>query len=447
MPLIRIATRWNAWVVRSPLRRMGHSALVAASTSLFAKALGFAKEILVAATFGLSGSLDVYVVAVVLIGVPVSIVLNAVQTAVIAHFSSAPLLSEEESERFATISLLVLAVVAFVLPLWIWALPYALPLLASSFAAEKRHALETALHWLVPYYFFNAFNLLGYGVLQAKGRYLANGLLPIATPLAMILVLLTFGGTAWKLLVISLGLGSAIETLLLLAALYRPGQLGRLVVPHRLKVKAVKPLIHASLALLPGTIMLTISPVVEQAIAAALGEGANASLAYGNKLPAALQGILVTAISITALPYFARQLEQPTYFLHSLNKLARWLLLGGTLLVLPLSLLSTEITGLLYQRGAFDVVATQRVAPIQLAYFAQIPFALLAILGMRAMAALGINRRISLYTGLAVLLQAVLAYTLGSRFGLPGIAWAAVTISALLAAVTLLTVRQSLLEL
>lgn len=447
MSLARAGTRWKAWVARSPLRRLGHSALVAASTALLAKVLGFAKEVVVAAAFGLSGALDVYLVAFVLIGAPVSIVLNAAQTALIAHFSSAPLSIEDESDRFASISLLVLAALAILLPVWLWILPSALPWLASGFGVEKRQALEAALHWLVPYYFLNAFNLLGYGVLQAKGRYLANGLFPAATPLAIMVVLLALGGTGWKILVVSLGLGSAMETVLLFAALYRPGQATRFAMPRRLGIKAIAPLIISTMALLPGTFMLTVGPVVEQAIAAALGEGTNAALAYGYKLPAALLGILVTSIGITALPYFAQQLAQPAYCLHSLNKLVRWLMLGGALLVLPLGLFSTEIIALLYQRGAFDAASTQRVAPVQMAYFAQIPFALLAMLGVKAMAALGLNGVVSAYTAVAVVVQVSLAYVLGTHYGPSGMAWAATLVSALLATTTLLSARTTLVKL
>lgn len=446
MPLDRAATRWLAWVGRSPLRRLGHSALVAALTALLTKALGFAKEVIVAATFGLSGALDVYLVAFVLIGAPVSIVLNAAQTALISHFSSAGLSPNDESDRFASISLLVLAVLTILLPLWLGALPSALPWLASGFGVEKRQALETALHWLVPYYFLNGFNLLGYGALQAKGRYLTNGLFPAATPLTIMIVLLAFGGTGWEILVVSLALGSAIETVLLFAALYRPGP-NRFTMPDHLSIKAIEPLIISTMALLPGTVMLTVGPVIEQAIAAALGEGTNAALAYGYKLPAALLGIVVTSVGITVLPYFAQQLTQPAYCLHSLKKLVRWLTLGGALLVLPLGLFSTEIVTLLYQRGAFDAASTQRVAPVQMAYFAQIPFALLAMLGVKAMAALGLNGLISIYTAVAVLVQVSFAYVLGTYYGPSGIAWAATLVSALLATTTLLTAQTTLVKL
>lgn len=447
MPLAHVISRWNAYVARSPLRKMGHTALVAATTSLVAKSVGFIKEVIVASIFGLSGALDIYLVAFVLIGVPISILLNAVQTALITHLAGANLTPNAEASRFVATSLLTLACLAVLLPIWLWALPYVLPWLASGFSVEKRQALETALYWLIPYYFLNGLNLLGYGVLQAKGRYLANGLLPTATPIVIILALLVWGVTGdWKVLVVSLAIGSAIESLLLLATLYRHGQLA---FPHRLDIKGMDTIIIPSLALLPGAIMLTIGPVIEQAIAAAMGQGSNAALAYGYKLPAALQGILLTAIGITALPYFAKQLGHGnfSYCLHSLNKLTLLLMVGGALLILPLSFFSSDIVGLLYQRGAFDAAATTRVAPIQFAYFVQIPFALVAMLGIKVLAALKLNWLTSAYTAIAVLLQAVLAYELSARYGISGIAWAATLVTALLAATSFFTARLTLLRL
>lgn len=426
---------------------MGHTALVAATTSLIAKSVGFIKEVVVASIFGISGALDIYLVAFVLIGAPLSVLLNAVQTALITHLAGANLAPNEEANRFVATSLVTLACLAVLLPIWLWALPYALPWLASGFSLEKRQALETALYWLIPYYFLNGFNLLAYGVLQAKGRYLANGLLPTATPVVIILALLVWGAVAdWKVLIVSLAIGSAIESLLLLVTLYRHGQFG---FRYGLDIQGINPIMMSSLALLPGSIMLTVGPVVEQAIAATMGEGANAALAFGYKLPSALQGILLTAVGITALPYFARQLGQneSAYCLHSLNKLALWLMAGGALLILPLSFFSSDIVGLLYQRGAFDAAATAQVAPIQFAYFMQIPFALIAMLGVKVLAALKLNWLASAYTAIAVLLQALLAYALSARYGISGIAWAATLVTALLAASSFFTARLTLLKL
>jgi O-antigen/teichoic acid export membrane protein len=81
------------------------------------------------------------------------------------------------------------------------------------------------------------------------------------------------------------------------------------------------------------------------------------------------------------------------------------------------------------------------VAPIQVAYFAQIPFAMVAMLGVKTLAALNRNGLLSLYTALGVLFQILLAYLLSAHHGLPGIAWAAAMVSAMLAISTYLTAR------
>ncbi|WP_297762034.1 glycosyltransferase [Thermosynechococcus sp.] len=272
--------------------------------------------------------------------------------------------------------------------------------------------------------------------------YYANGLLPAATPLAIMLGVFAWGASGgWQVLAVALTAGAAIESGLLLIALARMGLLA-----WTADFKTAAPILSASLGLLPGTFVMAFGPLIEQAIAAGLGEGSNAALTYGYKLPAAVQSILVTAIGITALPYFSAQIGQGrhAYSLHSLNKLTLALLTGGALLALPLGLFSAEIAALLYQRGAFDASATARVVPIQLAYFIQIPFALVTMLGIKAVAALRRNGLLSLYTALGVLLQALLAYALATRHGLPGIAWAAVIVSALMTITTYLTTRGTL---
>jgi putative peptidoglycan lipid II flippase len=413
-------------------------------TSLVAKGLGFIKEVLVASLFGLSGALDIYLVAFVLIGFPVSILLNAGQTALISALAAERSSSAEDGCLYAAMTLLTVACLAVLLPMWLLLLPKVLPWLASGFSPDKRQELETALFWLVPYYFLNGVNLLGYGVLQARGRYLVNGLLPSGTPVLTILVLLAWGATGdWRTLTTALVVGTAFEAVALLVVLYRGNQL---VMPRWCDVPRLKPVIGASLMLLPSTVMLAVGPVIEQAIAASMAEGTNAALGYGLKLPAALQGILLTAIGITALPYFASQLGQnrAAYCLHSLDKLTRWLLAGGMLLAIPLVIFSSEIVTLLYQRGVFDAAATSRVAPIQFAYFVQLPFAIVAMLAVKALAALGREGLMSAYTTAAVVLQGALAYGLGLRYGAAGIAWAATLVSALLAITYFLTARSAL---
>ena len=443
MLLTAALSRWRAFIGESPLRRLGHDALVAAFTSLAARAVGFSKEIVVAAHFGLSGNLDVYFVAVALIGFPLAILLNAIQTAFIARLSAD--IPEVDRKRLYGLTVLgTLLILGTLLPLWLLFLPHGLPWLASGFPPEKRHALETALLWLIPYYFLNGINLLGYGVLQAKRRYLQNGLLPTATPLVIMLTILLIGAAeGWRILAATLVAGALAECVMLLITLYRMEYIG---MPRFSEWGAIKPIFAASLALLPATVIGALLALVEQAIAASLGEGSNASLSYGYRLPTALQSLFVTAIGITALPYFASQIAQQKhdYCLHSFKKMFWVLSVLGMIITLPLVIFSSEITALLYQRGAFDAASVARVVPIQTAYFIQIPFALMTMLGIKTLAALGRNAQVSVIIVIAGILQCTLAYVLTRQFGVAGIAWASTAISAFVALTTFFITRAML---
>lgn len=435
--------KWLDFVDRSPLRKLGHDALIAATVALGARLVGFYKEILVAIHFGLSNNLDVYFVAFVLIGFPLAIVINAIQSVFIAKLSVQNSIVDSQKLLSATMLGTVLILI-LILPIWLWLIPYSLPWVTSGFSLEKKQALELALIWLIPYYFLNGVNLLGYGVLQARKKFFLNGLLPVTTPLViMAVILLSEPSKDWHTLTVGLVLGVAMECLLLMITLQRM----RLVVLPKLSEGYVfYPIINSALLLAPATLIGAIVMLVEQSIAASMTEGSNATLIYGLRLPVALQGLFVTAIGITALPYFASliNMKQFDYCLHSFKKLFLILGVSGFAIALPLLAFSTEITRLLYQRGVFDELAVARVAPIQAVYFTQIPFALLAMLGIKTLAALGRNLEISLIILGTGILQCFVAYELTKKFEVVGIPLGATAASAFVALISYFSVQSIL---
>ena len=405
--------------------------------------MGFIKEIFVASVFGVSDALDVYLLAFVLIGFPLSILLNAIQTVMISSLAAARNNTERAGETYTSTLLVTLLAVSALLPVWLFALQALLPQLASGFSPEKLDWLESALVWMIPYYFLNGLNLLGYGVLQARQRFIQNGLLPALTPLITIPIVYTYGGThAWEILVIALTAGALLEFVALNGILARAGLFRR---PDFRSPELVR-ILQNGKVLLPGTLIMALGPVAEQSIAASLGSGAVATLGYGFRLPAALNGIVVTAIGITVLPYFSALLAEGRagYCLHSLEKIGRWLLFLGLIFAAVLALMSETIVTLIYQRGVFDAAASARVYPIQQVYFLQLPFALLAMLGIRTLVALGRNGIVSLLTAMAVVIQIVLAWSLSTHLGTVGIAWGVTIASAFLAMTTFLWSRRFL---
>jgi putative peptidoglycan lipid II flippase len=451
----RLSTIWGTVLTSSgrllagdsPLRTLIRDSLLAAGCSLVARGFGFAKEVVVAAYYGLSGALDIYLLALALIGLPANILLNAIHPPFVAALASGEAGQREAGQLLMRTTSLVMGWLALLLVLWLLLVPWLFPLLASAFSVEKQDALMSALFWLIPWYFLNAINVLAYGLLQANRRYLANGLIPVVTPIATVFVVVAIGSYPdWRALTIALAAGTALETLWLLALLYRSG----ILVAWPLgEISGAKRVVRNGLPLVPGMLMAALAPVLEQAIAAALGEGANAALGYGYRLPSAVTSVTATAIGITALPYFAKLLGQRrfAYCLHSLEKLSVLIVLGGFLLVTPLMLLSFDIVEVLYQRAAFDAAAAARVAPVQLAYLAQIPFVILSILAVKTLSALGRNVSASLYTTIATMLQVTVALGLGMKIGPAGIAWGAAAGSACLATMSFVAARSTLLKL
>lgn len=140
--------------------------------SLLPKVFSLFKDVAVAASFGASQALDTYLIAFVLIGVPVSIVVVAMQTTLI------PALVNKDSNAAAGLLggaiKLAVALLILALPIWLAVLPAALGVLYPGEAENIRHDLLSACLWLIPYYFFNGINLLLYGALQARKVFLAE---------------------------------------------------------------------------------------------------------------------------------------------------------------------------------------------------------------------------------------------------------------------------------
>lgn len=429
MRFFDIALLWKKSIKTSSLYDFGRTAMVAASTSLFAKCIGFVKELVVAGTFGLSGELDVYLVAFVLIGMPMSVLLNAIQTSLITRLAGSNQREISGPSLFVgtVVATLVLLIISLIL--WFYILPNLLPLLARGFSKDKLNELHAALLWLTPYYFLNGLNLLGYGVLQSKNYHFYNGIIPTLTPLVIIILLnigIDFQG--WKLLAFAICAGTAFEFIALFTTLYK---IKYLVIPSRLPLQIARD----GAALLPGTLIQAFGPVFDQAMAASMESGTNASLSYGFKLSAAIQGILITAVAITALPYFSTQLasQKIDNCIYSLKKLSVILFAGGWLLIIPLIIFSQPIIGFLYERGAFNAAASERVSPIQIAYLLQIPFALVLMMGSKVLTAQRRNVLVSALITISIFLQAGLSYTFGIRYGATGIAIASTLTTALLA--------------
>ena len=409
---------------RALTQPMARAAMLFAGVTGGVKGASFVKEAVVAAAFGVSGAMDAYLMGLMLIGVPMALLLNAVQTAFI------PLCVEVREKRGTQASAFFLRstatatvlVMAAALLLWLAVLPWIIDIVGHGFDLGKRDAVRGMFLWLVPYYFLNGVNLLGHGALQAEKRFVPTALAPTCTIFVTIGIVLGVGGGDVRALVLSLVIGSLLEWIVLHWQLRRGGV--SLLPGHLSLTPEIRRIAKGSVVLLGGSFALSFSPLIEQGLASGLGKGTIAAMGYAFKLPAMISGILVTAVGITVLPFFSEMLARrdDAGCERAFRRYALALFGGGGLLMLFLVAFSEPLVALVFQRGAFRTEDTQLVAQIQRAYLVQIPGALVGMLAMRLLVAQGAYSVVAVNSSLSVVISGVLAWALSRHMGAVGIA-------------------------
>ena len=200
-------------VTRHPVIRA--AAGFAASTTLV-KAVAFLKEAVVAAAFGVGSSMDSYLMALVVVGLPSGMLVNAAQTVFIREYVRiAEVNGETAASRFLRAAMLgLLAALSALLVVWIVALPAILSVVGHGLGPAQRALVSANVHGLIPYYYLSGINLLGYGVLQSRKAFLRAALIPIATPVLTILLVAPLGADL-RILISALTLGTGVETALI----------------------------------------------------------------------------------------------------------------------------------------------------------------------------------------------------------------------------------------
>ncbi len=402
---------------RSRMRTILTTAAKFSALSLLPKILVVAKDAAVAFYFGTGQALDLYLLAFVLIGMPVSIIVIGLHTTLV------PALASKDAETAASLlgGTLKLAIssLLFALPVWLLLLPYALDTLYPTKGESSMPGLLHACYWLIPYYFLSGINILLDGGLQARKVFWPNALLSAMFPISIMLALGLSQQPDIKALLIGTVIGSLLQSVALFTLLVRRNA----IKCRNTAGSGLRPVFIAALPLMIGGIASSLSPMVEQMVAFNLGPGSVSLLSYGNKVPMAVNTLLVTAIGIVILPHFSDMVA-----------LRQWcesrtlhLRLSGILIVIGVVgavlgiLLAETIVRLLFQRGAFTTDDSQQVAEVMQVYLLQLPFLLAAMISTRALAAMG---KTNTLTGIALFqlpLASYLSYLFSGQFGVVGV--------------------------
>lgn len=394
-----------------------------ALTSLV-KAVAFLKEAVVASAFGVGSSMDSYLMALVVIGFPSAVLVNAAQTVFIREYVRVvDVNGDAVASRFLREAVLglVLALTAL-LVIWVAFLPSILAVVGHGLDGAQRTLVAANVYRLIPYYYLNGINLLGYGVLQARRAFLRSALIPILTPLVTIALIASAGGNL-NFLIGALTLGTGLETVFIVFQMVRFHRGGGESAVH--PSQRVREFTWGTLALVPGTLFASLAPVIEQTIASGLGHGAISALGYAGKLPSTLNSLLTTAVGVTILPYFAQRLVQGydescrRFFIRYATLMA----LVGTFVAMAAVLGSEPFVRVAFQRGQFSPADTLLVTALQRAYLWQLPGAMAAMVATRFIAAQGRYRLLALGSMLMVPVTGLVQWSLSTLWGPQGLAF------------------------
>jgi putative peptidoglycan lipid II flippase len=408
-------------------RRLLHLILQVGSLTLIAKCLALGKELVVAREFGTSADYDAFLLAFALISFLGNVVIGSIPSALIPTYME---IREQQGQAPATylfsnmtivtggIMLLVCGLMGLLAHLIIF------PLLGSGFDPEIQSLAAWLFILLLPYLLINGLSTVWGALLNADAEFTVVAIAPAIVPfISLTVLILTIGEWGVYSLVAGLIVGIILQVALLAFALRKrhfP------IIPRwqSSEVSKMRGVMSQYLPMLAGATLANSMLLVDQSLAALLGEGNVATLNYGNKLVGLLIAVGTTALGMVMLPHFSQMIAEGQWekVRQSFYQYSRTIIVFTLPLVASAIILSMPIIRLFYQRGAFTAEDTCLVSQVQTVYLLQLPFYLLNILQVRLISALKANQWLLWVSILNLSINILLDLILMRWFGIVGIA-------------------------
>lgn len=415
---------WRTWLRNSVNGRILSAMLIVGGLSLVVNVAVVARELVLAAVFGVGDAVDAFLIAFALPAFAMNVLAGSIGAALV------PLLIRvrEESGPAAVRNLLAsttcLAAVILLLVAGVLGLsgPLLLPWLGSNFTPAKLALTYEMYLWLLAPIVLHGINRVWAAVLNAHEQFGVVAVSPIVIPIVSVGLLLAFHKQygvrplAWGAVV-----GYVLETLWIARGLWKLGY------PISFRWGGLTPEVRSLAAqygaLTGGAALMSGIVLVNQSMAAALPSGSVSALNYGNKLVTFLVGLGNLAVGSAVLPHFSKMVATADWpALRRTLRLYAGLIVAVTVPVtFLLCLQSRAIVSIIYERGEFTAASSEIVARVQTFAFAQVPFQVLGILGVRLLSACSRNDLLLLICGLNLAVTAIANALLIRTWGVVGI--------------------------
>lgn len=390
---------------------------------LLGKIVQFLKELVVAQEIGVSPVLDAYILALLFITSLVIFIFQPFAFAFIPIFIRLKKYSLDKANIFFTKVVFlaaILGVVGFFLQFYLvekW-----LPFLASGLSEEYLLLTKSFFFQLSPFYFFTMLSSLFGAYLNALNKNILYTIYP-AFPALFVLLGFLFIPTELPVyqLVYGFNIGSFVGLCLLVWTCYRNGYYPQI---NWYLDKATKICVQQWIPLIFASVLMGFTTLIDKNMAATLGAGSVSQLEYGSKLFTIFSAFAITGLTTILFPYFSEKVAQKDYagILVFIKNTVRLFLLPLLLITGLVFFYADYLVQLVFERGAFTAEDTSIVADVMRFYIIGFPFLTFAIIGVRLVNSLQLNKLIVAFSFISILSNIVLNFWFMELYGVKGIA-------------------------
>ncbi len=411
----------------SPGAAVFQAAAIVGALTLLVKVVAALKEIVIAYRVGLDPALDAFLIAYLFPSFLLNVISGSLTVAFVPVYTRVLGQSGQHAASHLVwmltlrLASALLVLVLLLTPALLWLLPY----YARGFDADTLTLARKMTALLMPLLVLSGVTSFWAGALNAQHRFALAAIAPIVTPAAVMLALALLWETLGIYCIVVGSLIGAVVELFLIGRRMPSAFAGSAVVSAHDRSQIGQlwtqfwPVV-ASNVLIGGTL------VIDQTMAASLGQGSVAALTYGAKVTVVRVSVGSMALATALLPHFSRLVyeENVDAIRGLIRQYSVLVLLVTGLITFLIVATSDQIVRLLYVRGAFSPDDAIVVSRVQWMYALQIPFFTWSMIAVRLISALRKNYLLTFGAFTSLLLDVVLNLWLSRHLGIAGIALA-----------------------
>lgn len=393
--------------------------------TMVSKILGFSRELVLGAVYGVSTISDVYITAMNIPTVLFTSVGVALATTFIPlYYENLELGGKEKATKFTNNIINIVLIISIIMSLLCFL--FADQIVKIFAIGFKGNTLSMAVKFTKIMIFSGIFigiNHIMTSLLQVKGKYVIPGFIGI--PYNIIIICSIIFSDDKYIYILPIGTLVAILSQFVFQYFFVKKDGFKYHFVFDLKDEYVKKMVLLILPVFIGVAVNQINALIDRTIASTLVEGSISALNYANRLNSFVIGLFISTLSAVIYPTLAKiSFNDKEKFISSISTSVNWVII----LIVPIAIgaivLSEPIVRILFQRGAFDTIATKMTSTALLFYsIGMIGFAIREILN-KVFYSLQDTKTPMINGIIAVVLNIILNIILSKIMGYAGLALA-----------------------